>query len=161
MQCSCPIHYSAPLVRVEGWTVEADPAYASAPCLPSHRQWHRQSGAPDAEGGPRTQVRRSRARRPGDGSRLKWPCWLLLLSVTSVSSSVCIADSGSQVSADCIYTLYRSSVVDANMRIHIATFNADAEEAYNRETCDIARELFQRQPGVKVRYWCEKGEYKK
>jgi hypothetical protein len=93
-------------------------------------------------------------------ARLQLLC-LLLLSAVSVDRTVCFADSGVKVPADRIYTLYRSSALDDNMRIHIATFNADAEEAYNGENCEIARALFQQQPGVKVRYWCEKGEYKK
>jgi hypothetical protein len=27
--------------------------------------------------------------------------------------------------------------------------------------CQIAQELFQKQPGVTVKYWCEKDKYKK
>lgn len=45
------------------------------------------------------------------------------------------------------YTLYRSSVTGP-MRIHIATFDSNDGIEYNR------------QPGVKVRYWCEKGRYR-
>jgi len=52
------------------------------------------------------------------------------------------------------YVLYRSSVVGVE-RIHIATFDADEGEGYNGANCEIARDLFQKQPGVKVRYWCE------
>jgi hypothetical protein len=59
------------------------------------------------------------------------------------------------------YALYRASPTDANMRIHIATFNAEQNEAYNRENCDVAAKLFQSQPGVSVRYWCEKGAFRK
>lgn len=46
------------------------------------------------------------------------------------------------------------------MRIHVATFDAAETEAYNSENCRIAAELFQQQPNVKVRYWCEKGRYR-
>lgn len=59
-----------------------------------------------------------------------------------------------------IYTLYRSSAA-AEMRIHLATFDAAETEAYNRENCQIAAGLFQAQSGVVVRYWCEKGRYRK
>ena len=59
-----------------------------------------------------------------------------------------------------IYTLYRSSVTSADLRIHVATYDADEGEAYNRENCQIGAELFQSQPGVKVRYWCEKGRFR-
>ena len=65
-----------------------------------------------------------------------------------------------------IATLYRSSVVIKNARILIATFNADAKSggnsfAYNWENCQISATLFQNQGGVKTRFWCEKGPYKK
>ena len=59
-----------------------------------------------------------------------------------------------------IYTLYRSSAA-AEMRIHVATFDAMEAEAYNRENCQVAAVLFQAQPGVVVHYWCEKGRYRK
>lgn len=57
------------------------------------------------------------------------------------------------------YTLYRGSVTGP-MRIHVATFDSSNPEAYNRENCQIALGLFRKQPGVKVRYWCEKGRYR-
>jgi hypothetical protein len=59
-----------------------------------------------------------------------------------------------------IYTLYRSSAIDTSMRLHIATFDAKEDESYNRENCLIAASLFAAQPGVKVRYFCEKGRYR-
>jgi hypothetical protein len=65
------------------------------------------------------------------------------------------------VSEDRVYTLYRNSITGKEMRYHVATFDADVNEDYNRGNCDIARELFQKQPGVTVNYWCEKGYYKK
>jgi hypothetical protein len=62
-----------------------------------------------------------------------------------------------------IYTLYRTSPVSGNSisRIHIATFDADEGEEYNRENCFTAADLFMNRLGVVVRYWCEKGRYKK
>lgn len=62
---------------------------------------------------------------------------------------------------DTSYTLYRNSVVDRTMRLHVASFDASDGEAYNRENCDISMGLFQRQAGVNVKYWCEKGPYRK
>lgn len=59
------------------------------------------------------------------------------------------------------FTLYRSSSGDATMRIHLATFDANEAEAYNRENCDVAAGLFQGQEGVKTKFWCEKGRFKK
>ena len=58
------------------------------------------------------------------------------------------------------YTLYRSSAVDANMRIHVATFDADEVSPYNQENCQLAADLFAKQTGVTVRYWCEQGRYR-
>jgi len=80
------------------------------------------------------------------------------------------------------YTLYRTGVDvpsqkhDESLRIHVATFNAsplsNTEEnaKYNLANCDFAQELFnQNQPHyrsttlskIKVKYWCEKGGYRK
>lgn len=65
-----------------------------------------------------------------------------------------------------VATLYRSSVVIESARIHVATFDADGKSggtsfAYNWENCLLAADLFQNQPGVKTRFWCEKGRYRK
>lgn len=62
---------------------------------------------------------------------------------------------------DVTYTLYRSSLPDKNLRIHVATFDVKESAEYNNENCKIAAELFENQSGVKVKYWCEKGSYKK
>jgi hypothetical protein len=58
------------------------------------------------------------------------------------------------------YTLYRDSPKFPEMRIHVATFDAADGEDYNRENCDIARQLFANQ-GVAVRYWCGRGRFNK
>jgi hypothetical protein len=60
-----------------------------------------------------------------------------------------------------VFTLYRNSVTNANMRIHVATFDADEKEEYNRGNCEQAQALFQAQPGVQVKFWCEKGRFRK
>jgi hypothetical protein len=59
------------------------------------------------------------------------------------------------------YTLYRNSPVDANMRIHVASFDAADGSKYNNENCNVAADLFKKQQGVTVRYWCEQGAFKK
>jgi hypothetical protein len=62
-----------------------------------------------------------------------------------------------------VYTLYRSGVLDPKMRLHVATFDADdgnTTEEYNRDNCEQARGLFQSQPGVGTKFWCEKGRFK-
>jgi hypothetical protein len=71
---------------------------------------------------------------------------------------------GLSVSNDNVYTLYRTSpVLDSSpelRRVHVATFDAKGGEQYNQKNCDIARQLFQAQPGIIVRYWCEKGGFR-
>ena len=72
-------------------------------------------------------------------------------------------------SSDTTFTLYRNSIMDENMRLHIATFDTantstwggQSKDAYNKGNCDLAASLFQQQPGVKTKFWCEKGRYKK
>lgn len=85
---------------------------------------------------------------------------LLMLSLGNLPG-VSYGAIGPQTSEDLVYTLYRNSALDANMRLHVATFDADEGEGYNRENCESARSLFSRQPGVTVKYWCEKGYYRK
>ena len=64
-------------------------------------------------------------------------------------------------SSDDHYTLYRNSVTDNSMRIHVASFDAADGHAYNMANCQIAQELFQKQDGVTTKFWCEKGKFKK
>jgi hypothetical protein len=59
-----------------------------------------------------------------------------------------------------VYTLYRSSVADPQLRVHVATFDAAENAPYNRDNCNIAAGLFAGQPGVITRYWCEKGRFR-
>lgn len=58
------------------------------------------------------------------------------------------------------YTLYRNSLTDAQLRLHVASFDAAEGPAYNRENCEQARALFQAQPGVKTNFWCEPGRFR-
>lgn len=61
-------------------------------------------------------------------------------------------------------SLYRNTELFEDARLHVATFDAgyrdDEMKEYNRENCERARSLFQGQPGVKPRFWCEKGRFK-
>ena len=59
------------------------------------------------------------------------------------------------------YTLYRSSVFDEFARIHVASFNTNQANPYNQGNCDIVKDLLQKQEGVKTKFWCEKGTYRK
>ena len=60
-----------------------------------------------------------------------------------------------------IFVLYRNSFTDTNMRIHVATFDSTEGEPYNKGNCDQAQALFQAQPGVKTKFWCEKGKFRR
>ena len=60
-----------------------------------------------------------------------------------------------------VHTLYRNSLTDVNMRLHVATFDSADGDSYNRENCELAAKLFESQPGVKTKFWCEKGRFKK
>jgi len=71
------------------------------------------------------------------------------------------ADFGFGVSEDKVYTLYRNNVNDPQARTHVATFDADTDAKTNRENCEFVTQLYQGQPGVNVRYWCEKGYYRR
>jgi hypothetical protein len=74
------------------------------------------------------------------------------------------------------YTLYRSGIDlpakthDESLRIHVATFDAAQDAKYNLANCEFAQELFNaNQPHyrgstygtIKIKYWCEKGRFKK
>jgi hypothetical protein len=89
--------------------------------------------------------------------------------------------SGSSIAA-AEYTLYRSGIDvaarkrDEALRIHIATFDAAPlkdvidNDKYNRANCDFAQAFFNdNQPhfqgssisDIKIKYWCEKGRFRK
>lgn len=81
----------------------------------------------------------------------------VLATVCLLNLTACGAGSASDSQ---VFTLYRSSPINVNMRIHVATFDAADGEAYNRENCELASRLLGAQPGVTVRYFCEKGRYR-
>ena len=64
-----------------------------------------------------------------------------------------------------VYRLYRTWAPDTNLpgRVHVATFDSCEKTGdprpgatFNGTACEIARQLFQGQPGVKVVFWCER-----
>lgn len=59
-----------------------------------------------------------------------------------------------------VYTLYRSSLVDPKLRVHVATFDTSGGRDYNAENCLLAARLFVRQPGAKTVFWCEPGRFR-
>ncbi|MEX8518687.1 MAG: hypothetical protein AB3X44_09255 [Leptothrix sp. (in: b-proteobacteria)] len=80
---------------------------------------------------------------------------IFAVAIVVTSLSGCGASEGD------IFTLYRNSVLDENLRIHVATFDASDGDKYNKENCVQAQALFQAQPGIKTKFWCEKGRFKK
>ena len=80
-----------------------------------------------------------------------------MLYILILSVALCACGQRAPFSDRGVYTLYRSSATDPLARVHVATFDASEGDDYNRENCDIARALFQDQPGVTVRYWCGAG----
>lgn len=91
-----------------------------------------------------------------------------VISVALLASVAMGCDKQSPQASDSrfIWTLYRNSVTDPTMRIHIATFDSIDDQGtvsengltYNGANCDLARGLFQSQDGVKVKFWCEQGK---
>lgn len=59
-----------------------------------------------------------------------------------------------------VFTLYRNSAVNGALRMHVATFDAADGKAYNMANCGQAADLFETQPGVKTRFWCEPGRFR-
>ena len=51
-----------------------------------------------------------------------------------VQSAIMLSLVGCTLFDDSTYTLYRSSVTDPTMRVHIATFDTDNKAAYNQES---------------------------
>ena len=59
-----------------------------------------------------------------------------------------------------VYTLYRNSIMDTTMRVHVASFDSANGKDYNAENCFLTSDLYQDQEGVQVRFWCEPGRYR-
>jgi hypothetical protein len=89
---------------------------------------------------------------------------VLAVALTALGTNSTNAQSRSE---DDVATLYRNSIFDDLPRIHIATFDSVEKSwggtvaDYNWENCLIAAQLFEEQPSVILRYWCETGFYRK
>ena len=90
---------------------------------------------------------------------------MVAFTLLVTSGGICYAGADDRaISRNDVATLYRSSVVIENARLHIATFDALQGKNsfdYNWENCQLAEEFFQSQQGVTTRFWCEKGFYEK
>lgn len=76
-----------------------------------------------------------------------------------VFSLLVLAGCGGGTEGRTTYTLYRSGIDDPVDRVHVATFDAERGTEYNRKNCELAQHLFQAQPGVRTKFWCERGRY--
>ncbi len=87
---------------------------------------------------------------------------LILKRITSMilTAIIAAAPAAAQSPDNETYALYRDSVLDASMRVHIATFDAADGADYNRENWMLARDLFLAQAGVRTNFWCEPGRYR-
>lgn len=88
---------------------------------------------------------------------------IAITSILFMLSAPVLAAEFLRTASESAYTLYRSSAATGgtNMRIHVATFDAADGGTYNRDNCEIAKNLFQNQQGVTVTYWCERGYFSK
>lgn len=77
---------------------------------------------------------------------------VVLAAILAMTATMAAAQSNDEV-----YTLYRDSVLDPSMRIHVATFDSTDGKDYNAENCNVAADLFEHQDGVQTRFWCEPG----
>lgn len=82
------------------------------------------------------------------------------MRVTAIMIGLLLTGCDRGAPANSTYTLYRGSIAEVGGRVHMATFDAAESGSYNMENCNIARGLFEAQPGVTVRYWCELGRYR-
>lgn len=79
-------------------------------------------------------------------------------------AAVAVGLGGCGASESSTYTLYRNSIAIPGgemKRFHVATFDTSDGHDYNMENCEQARSLFQSQSGVRTRFWCEKGQYRR
>jgi hypothetical protein len=59
------------------------------------------------------------------------------------------------------FTLYRTSpLVGQPDRIHVATFDTGHGGVYNHDNCERAAGLFNDQPGIGTRFWCERDTFR-
>lgn len=74
------------------------------------------------------------------------------VALLALALAGCVAKSPASDS----FRLYRASLNAGDPPLLVATFDAPEGDEYNRENCATAQGLFSSQPGVTVRYWCEK-----
>jgi hypothetical protein len=91
--------------------------------------------------------------------------WVFAVAAATITT-LC---SGPATSESCrpVYRLYRTWAPSTGLpgRVHVATFDSCEQGVsdpntgtveFNETVCEIARNLFQSQPGVRVTFWCER-----
>lgn len=63
-----------------------------------------------------------------------------------------------------VWTLYRSSALGPNMRIHVATFDSTGTSAfpgpsYNQAQCNEIADIMRANDPAEKTWWCEPGRY--
>jgi hypothetical protein len=104
---------------------------------------------------------------------IRFALFLIALSSSPLAGAQPLLD---KMFASTEYTLYRTGVDlsakvhDETLRIHVATFDSTNDANYNLANCEFAQELFNAsQPhhrgniygSIKIKYWCEKGRFRK
>lgn len=86
--------------------------------------------------------------------------WWAVTKVHHYTYGVEDAFDSTAASADTVtaYRLYRNSVFDSSAAIHVASFDSRERSPigdYNKMNCEESAVLFENQPGVVTKYWCE------
>ncbi len=115
------------------------------------------SASGDGAGRQVPPVKEMTAKQP----RKPWKIPLVVALSAALLCAACKPQSGAPLENE-VYTLYRNSLLLPNERLHVATFDYSGagRAAYNMQNCQQASDLFQQQPAVKTRFWCEQGHYK-
>lgn len=86
---------------------------------------------------------------------------VLLMVIMFIWVSACCK---SPASATDTQTLYRNSILDPSMRIHVATFDSaeggEFNPDYNRAACSETAKLYQENDSAQKDWWCEKGSFR-
>ena len=85
----------------------------------------------------------------------------MLDSMNKLAVIVALAATACSQSDDGIFTLYRDSVTDDQMRVHVAAFDSLDGAQYNHDNCYRGIEGFRSQITMGHRFWCEKGRFRR
>ena len=86
-----------------------------------------------------------------------------------ITSTLVMGCGNSIKEQDYSYTLYRNAPSDPSFRVHVATFNSKAysngeelDELVNKKNCELVQSMYEKLPDWSdLKFWCEKGLFKK